>query len=203
MNILSSSSSSDESGSTECDEMVDNVIDLNKYFSVRRSKIYKTKLHPLDYYSDDEFRKRFRFTKEGFSFIQQLLEPILKEPNLRGLPIEIADKILIALRFYATNSFQTVVGDLVGIDQATTCRILHKVTSAILSKFHDFIEMPNDTEKIKISTDFYMQSGIPNIIGLIDGTHIPITSPGGTDAELFRNRKGWFSLNCQIVCDSK
>src|SRR5207247_268398 len=39
------------------------------------------------------------------------------------------------------------------------------------------------------------------VVGGIDGTHIPIKSPGGEDAELFRNRKGYFSINVQAVCD--
>jgi len=40
------------------------------------------------------------------------------------------------------------------------------------------------------------------ITGAIDCTHVHITSPGGDDAELYRNRKGRFSLNVQTVCDA-
>jgi hypothetical protein len=32
-----------------------------------------------------------------------------------------------------------------------------------------------------------------------DCTHVAIQSPGGESAELFRNRKGYFSLNVQAV----
>lgn len=32
-----------------------------------------------------------------------------------------------------------------------------------------------------------------------DGTHIRIQSPGGDDAEIFRNRKSYFSINVQVV----
>ena len=45
------------------------------------------------------------------------------------------------------------------------------------------------------------QSNIPGVVGLIDCTHIPIISPGGDNAELFRNRKGYFSINVQAICD--
>lgn len=31
---------------------------------------------------------------------------------------------------------------------------------------------------------------------------MPIVSPGGEQAELFRNRKGYFSINVQAVCDA-
>ena len=36
-----------------------------------------------------------------------------------------------------------------------------------------------------------------------DCTHVAISSPGGDQAETFRNRKGFFSLNVQAVCDAR
>ena len=35
----------------------------------------------------------------------------------------------------------------------------------------------------------------------MDGTHVQIPSPGGDDPEMFRNRKGVFSINVQAICD--
>ena len=40
------------------------------------------------------------------------------------------------------------------------------------------------------------------MVGAIDCTHIPVLSPGGDNAEVFRNRKGYFSLNVQAICDA-
>uniref|UniRef100_A0A6P7HBM4 Nuclease HARBI1 n=2 Tax=Diabrotica virgifera virgifera TaxID=50390 RepID=A0A6P7HBM4_DIAVI len=44
--------------------------------------------------------------------------------------------------------------------------------------------------------------GFPRVIGCIDGSQIKITSPGGNDAEIYRNRKGYFSINIQAVCSA-
>lgn len=41
--------------------------------------------------------------------------------------------------------------------------------------------------------------GIPNVIGLIDCTHVKVFSPGGEDPERYRNRKGYFSVNVQAI----
>ncbi|XP_046408741.1 putative nuclease HARBI1 [Ischnura elegans] len=53
-----------------------------------------------------------------------------------------------------------------------------------------------------MKTKLFNVAGFPSVIGCIDGTHIPIQSPGGDNAELFRNRKGYFSINVQVVCDA-
>jgi hypothetical protein len=53
-----------------------------------------------------------------------------------------------------------------------------------------------------VKEHFFHLSGFPQVIGAIDGTHIPIKSPGGNEAELYRNRKGYFSINVQAIVDS-
>lgn len=62
---------------------------------------------PFRFYSELEFKKRYRFSK---STIQQrilpLIEETLKTPDNRGLPINPVMQLLIALRFYATGNFQ-------------------------------------------------------------------------------------------------
>jgi nuclease HARBI1 len=40
------------------------------------------------------------------------------------------------------------------------------------------------------------------VVGAIDCTHVKIDSVGGPNAELFRNRKDYFSINVQAVCDA-
>ena len=47
----------------------------------------------------------------------------------------------------------------------------------------------------------YAVSGLPGVIGAIECTHVLIQSPSGDDAEIYRNRKGYFSINVQLVCD--
>jgi len=47
---------------------------------------------------------------------------------------------------------------------------------------------------------FYALANFPGVLGAIDCTHVAIKSPGGNDAELYRNRKGYFSVNVQAIC---
>lgn len=52
------------------------------------------------------------------------------------------------------------------------------------------------------SRSFYRITRFPRIIGAIDCTLIPIGSPGGQDAEVFRSRKGYFAFNVQTISDA-
>jgi len=112
------------------------------------------------------------------------------------------NQLLIALRFYATGSFQLVVGDLFDVDKATICRTVHRVTMAIASLREQHVKFPGtEQEQHDVMQLFYRKSGIPGIVGAIDCTHIAIQSPGTDDAEIYRNRKGVFSVNVQLICD--
>lgn len=58
------------------------------------------------------------------------------------------------------------------------------------------------TTTLFASRDFYKKAKFPRTIGAIDCTHVPIRSRGGDNAENYRNRKGWFSLNVQTVASA-
>lgn len=63
--------------------------------------------NPIEYFSDAEFKTRYRFSKET---IQYILLPLVHEElnhlGNRGLPISPLISFLTCLRFYATGSFQ-------------------------------------------------------------------------------------------------
>lgn len=65
---------------------------------------------------------------------------------------------------------------------------------------NQFIRMPENEDEISIAkARFYRIDQFPLVIGAIDGTHIRMESLGGNDAELYRNRKAYFSINAQMV----
>ncbi|GFV35825.1 nuclease HARBI1 [Trichonephila clavipes] len=58
-----------------------------------------------------------------------------------------------------------------------------------------------DYWRITISQKFYREFGFPGIYGALDCSLIKILSRGGSLAETFRCRKGFFALNVQTVSD--
>ena len=51
----------------------------------------------------------------------------------------------------------------------------------------------------QLKLDFWRICAFPSVVSAIDCTHIKIQCCGGKNAELFRNRKGNFSINVQAV----
>ena len=131
------------------------------------------------------------------------IEDQLKHPTHRSDSLSPMNQLLVALRFYATGSFQLVVGDTANIDSATVCRTLHRVSRAIAGLRDRYVVFPEtDDMRRKVMKEFHAKSKLPGIVGAIDCMHVPIQSPGSPDAEIYRNRKGYMSINVQLVCDT-
>ena len=155
--------------------------------------------NPLEDFTEQEFQTRFRFSKKNTISLLQLIEADLSFSSKRNNFVPPILQLATALRFYATGNFQKTDGDLIGIDQSSTCRI---VSQSIAKRKQVFINFPTGLSLSEVKRQFHEIARFPNVIGCIDGTHIPISSPGGEQAELYGNRKGYFSINVQAVCDA-
>lgn len=89
-----------------------------------------------------------------------------------------------------------------GVHKSTAGKIVREVADALASLRPQFVSMPTTPEEIQsLRQDFYAIAKFPRCIGSIDCTHIRIASPGSEQAEIYRNRKGFFSLNVQTISD--
>uniref|UniRef100_A0A146L3K0 Putative nuclease HARBI1 n=1 Tax=Lygus hesperus TaxID=30085 RepID=A0A146L3K0_LYGHE len=123
--------------------------------------------------------------------------------DFRGNPVSPEEKLLTALSFYASGSFMEVCGDRHGLSKSSVCVIVHQVSDAIARLAPQFISLPGcEEEKIETREKFHRIARFPGCVGALDCTHVKISSPGGDDAEMYRNRKGYFSLNVQTVSDA-
>ncbi|XP_044005886.1 putative nuclease HARBI1 [Aphidius gifuensis] len=112
-------------------------------------------------------------------------------------------QILITLRFLASGAFYKVIGDFAGISKSTVWSIIHRVIHRIASLRDEYIHFPTTQQEIRqTQADFFVRFGFPRVVGCIDCKHIQIRSFGGPDAELFRNRDNYFSINTQVVCNA-
>uniref|UniRef100_A0A673IH05 DDE Tnp4 domain-containing protein n=1 Tax=Sinocyclocheilus rhinocerous TaxID=307959 RepID=A0A673IH05_9TELE len=72
---------------------------------------------------------------------------------------------------------------------------------ALQSRAQIHVRLPTQEEATRTKDKFRRDSGIPGIFGCIDGTHVRIQAPSKNEY-LFVNRKGFHSINVQVVCDA-
>jgi len=124
-------------------------------------------------------------------------EPLLKSPRK---PLNVEKKVAVLLYYLASCEYR-VVGNVIGIHKSTVWKCLHAVVRAINTiLLPKWITMPGETE-YKIISFYDNLINIPQIIGAVDGTHIPVLPPfeGYRD---YINRKEWPSIVLQGVVDS-
>jgi hypothetical protein len=74
--------------------------------SCRQINFY-SKRDPIVEYNDQQFRRTFRMSKESFCRLHEIVSPLLpRTPDPRATSTEM--QLLIALRFYAVDTFHYV-----------------------------------------------------------------------------------------------
>ena len=89
------------------------------------------------------------------------------------------------------------------IGRSTACEIVNSVCKAITCHLLSrYLSIPIEEVQVQeIMEEFEGKTGFPQVIGGIDGCHIPIICPKD-DPEDYHNRKGFYSFILQGFTDS-
>ncbi|KAJ9513388.1 hypothetical protein QJQ45_001405 [Haematococcus lacustris] len=161
------------------------------------------------HWSDKEFRKAVRLSRASFMWLRDELAPhITKEttPFKRGLVA--GQRLAMALWYLASGGTLQSVAHIMNCGTTTVWAAVHDVCNAIVENLRHIIRMPNTREQLRHNAEEFFEmsarvagpGGIPQMVGVVDGTHVAVEHKGG-DRRLF-NRKGYCSLNVQGVCDA-
>ncbi|CAB3233994.1 unnamed protein product [Arctia plantaginis] len=159
---------------------------------------------PLLHLTEKQFRERYRLTKKSFKF---LCAELRRTTNLRSTQrMSLEHKVLTALFFFATGSYQRPVGVAKHLSQKMCSVYIQEVTEALNDKniINKFIKFPcTQAARQAVSQRFYSRYGIPGVVGCIDGSHFKIVVPPKEEEHLYYSRKHYHSLNVQMVCDDE
>jgi hypothetical protein len=170
--------------------------------SIERIQRRLTVTNPLNFYDDKEFKKRFRMSKSCASILCSQIESKIKRGVFRFNTMNPMIQLLATLRVLASGTFQIIDGDLFEVTQTAISNTVRDVTNAIASLSHTMIRMPTRGESEQIKEGFRAISGMEDIIGAIDGTHIKVRAAGVSNRMRFMNRKNEYSINVQAVVDA-
>ncbi|KAK4887402.1 hypothetical protein RN001_003673 [Aquatica leii] len=188
------------------DDILDNdLAEIVDFVNAERHP-YTVRPRPNNFerWDEAEFVRWFRISKGSARQMLAEIEENIQHRSERNNVIPPMEQLLLALRFFASGSFYISTADFGGIHKSTSGKIISRVVSAIAERRPHHIKFPATLEeRNQSSVEFFRIARFPRVVGAIDCTHIKLQSPGGDNAENFRNRKGYFSLNVQAICDSK
>ncbi|KZR99155.1 Uncharacterized protein APZ42_005096 [Daphnia magna] len=105
----------------------------------------------------------------------------------------------MALQFYATGSFQTVVGNVLRYSQSCVSRSIASVSLALSLQSNKFIKF--SSRILDLKRVFSSIARMPWVIGCIDGTHIRIKRPIEYEKAFVNRRNSLISLDVKNSFD--
>ena|SRR5436305_2899535 len=89
------------------------------------------------------------------------------------------------------------ISNQLGIGKSSACQCVHACVQAIRrTMYRPYMRLPSIVEAQQNMENWRQQTGVPGIVGALDGTHIAIARPC-TDGDDYFNRKSFYSINVQ------
>ena len=151
---------------------------------------------------EKEWKLNFRMNKVTFTKLVEELRPYLQRDTSKRAPYPVEKQVALTLSYLSDEGRMTKTGNPFGSPKCTVSVYVRRVCHAITNLMPKYIFLPKtEAEVTKVADGFCQKYQMPQCIGAIDGTHIPIKKPliNSTD---YLNRKGYYSMNVQAMCDS-
>lgn len=161
-------------------------------------------------FPEEEFRKAFRMGKETFDLIcNELTSVVAKENTTLRDAVPVRQRVAVCIWRLATGEPLRLVSKKFGLGISTCHKLVLEVCSAIRQVLMPkYLNWPDEESLRRIKEDFESISGIPNVVGSMYTTHIPIIAPKISVAAYFnkrhteRNQKTSYSITVQGVVNA-
>uniref|UniRef100_A0A2S2NE40 Putative nuclease HARBI1 n=1 Tax=Schizaphis graminum TaxID=13262 RepID=A0A2S2NE40_SCHGA len=161
--------------------MIDDDLDMLMHFNnlqlqidqnifVNNKRRYMVQEDPFIELSDRLFIGTYRLCKKSTQELICTLTPYMIEPTTTAR-LSIKRKVLTALRFFASGSYQQDIGEHRGaaVSQSSVSRCITEVAVALNNPmlFNKYVQFPTTIEDLnKVRLGFYEKYGIPGVIGV-------------------------------------
>ncbi|GAB4854471.1 hypothetical protein Ancab_039727 [Ancistrocladus abbreviatus] len=162
-------------------------------------------------FPEEEFRKCFRMGRSTFEMIcDELNSVVAKEDTMLRAAIPVKQRVAVCIWRLATGEPLRLVSKRFGLGISTCHKLVIEVCSAIRDVLMPkYLQWPDEESMRRSKEEFESISGIPNVVGSMYTTHIPIIAPKVNVAAYFnkkhtqRKQKTSYSITVQGVVNLK
>lgn len=138
------------------------LVRLRRRLRIRRKrKVFRRQrdANPLEKMSESEIWDRYRFSSNTIMYIVDLIRPQIASTTRRSMALSPLLQVLLALRFYATGAYFSLVGDSLGVSKCATNKAVFRVSQALRSIARRFIYFPRGRQASTVKASFYNIAG--------------------------------------------
>ena len=159
--------------------------------------------------ADDEWKKNLRMTRDNFldDFRDDFLfiiESFFRERSdaVRKDTLSLGKRAGLTLYYLKDQGAYSMTCNAFGCSNATISLCVNEVCNIITNYLGPmFIKYPVTQGEVQSAIDGFLQkSGFPQVIGCIDGTHIPIRQPS-VNAHDYFSYKMKHTISCKEICN--
>ncbi|XP_018394875.1 PREDICTED: putative nuclease HARBI1 [Cyphomyrmex costatus] len=148
------------------------------------------------------FKSHFRIERNTFEQLIQTFGLALLIENDDSPQLPPAKQLAIALWIFGNQEVYRSVADRFGVCKDTVWRCVFNVAYILEQRVQNYIKWPEVHEILHIQQQFTVMNNFPGVVGIIDGCHIPVSSPI-EHPDSYINRKSFHSIILQGICDHK
>lgn len=124
-----------------------------------RPRVFRDRLNPLESMDDNELFERYRFRRPTITFILNGIHHFLERETRRNFALSPVIQLLLFLRFVATGTHLSLVGDSLNVSESATGRACRDVCQAIITVFQHVISFPVGEKAIQVMEGFRRIAG--------------------------------------------
>ncbi|XP_051987732.1 uncharacterized protein LOC127647504 [Xyrauchen texanus] len=151
-----------------------------------------------------QFMQNFRVSSESFEYnCSQVKHAIGRRNTNYRLCVPIRMRVAIAIWKLATGGEYRTISHLFGVGLSTVFICVQEFCNTVIKVLLPIhIRFPDAEKLLEMATFFNNRWRVPQCVGAIDGSHIPIIAPEDYPRDYF-SHKGWHSIVLQAVVDGK
>ncbi|XP_064486977.1 putative nuclease HARBI1 [Ornithodoros turicata] len=176
-----------------------------------KSRVFRQHRDAFGALSEEQFITKFRLCKDAVREVcDAVAGDLQKTQRWRSTTLTVQQRVLMALRFYATGAFLGIIAE--EEEFLTTKRpvseAVHAVSSAIIRNLAPrYLKFPvAPEERLRMKREFQEIAGLPGCLGAVEGTTIAIVTPSTMDPRFvdssYNCRKGYYAINVLGVSDA-